>query len=167
MNNNGNLNSPIPAQFANLTSLSVLEISGCYNLQGPLPYLPQIQRLDVRGTNKLHVNLTSMFERQWPKLQTLWMSSKNVTGSIPASISNSPLLVSLSAPSCSIQGPLPTTISSLSKLEYLDLSMNTITGNLPASVSNMKRLQYLSKDTYLIQFANLLLFNNLICLEIA
>ncbi|KAI3888388.1 hypothetical protein MKW92_006704 [Papaver armeniacum] len=136
--------SPIPTQIANLTSLSVLELAGCFGLQGSVPYLPQLERLDIRGNSFLQVNLESMFERQWPKLQALWIFYTNVSGSIPSTISNAPLLVSLLASECLIKGSLPTTLSALSHLEYLDLSTNGITSYLPSSVSNMKRLQHLS-----------------------
>ncbi|XP_026400480.1 receptor-like protein 37 [Papaver somniferum] len=144
MNFNENLNSSIPLQIASLTSLSVLELAGCFNLQGSIPYLPQIKQLDVRGNEYLQVNLSEMFERQWPKLQALLISLTSVNGSIPSSISNAPVLVSLFASDCSIDGSIPTTISALSKLEYLDLSDNDVTGYVPSFGSNMKRLQYLS-----------------------
>ncbi|XP_026441684.1 receptor-like protein 9DC3 [Papaver somniferum] len=127
MNFHRNLDSPIPTQIANLTSLSVLELAGCDNLYDPVPYLPQLQRLDVRQNYNLYLSFTSMFERQWPKLQALWTSSTVVNETIPSSISNAPMLVSLFASGCSIKGSLPATISSLSKLQYLDLSSNSFT----------------------------------------
>ncbi|XP_026431508.1 receptor-like protein EIX2 [Papaver somniferum] len=144
MNYNGNLRTSITNQIANLTSLSVLELSGCYNLQGSIPYLPQLKRLDIRGSNNLYVNLTSMFERQWLKLQVLWMSSTYVNGWIPSSISNAPSLVSFIASRCLIKGSLPTSITNLSRLEYLDLDFNDITGYVPPLGSNMKNLKHLS-----------------------
>ncbi|XP_026417523.1 LRR receptor-like serine/threonine-protein kinase GSO1 [Papaver somniferum] len=144
MSFNNDINSSITAQIANLNSLSVLELAECYNLQGSIPYLPQLKKLDVRGTPNLNVNLSSMFKRKWPKLQTLWISSTSVNGPIPQTISNAPILFSFSASGCSIKGSLTTTISALSNLEYLDLSSNGITGYIPPAVSSMKRLHYLS-----------------------
>ncbi|KAI3888432.1 hypothetical protein MKW92_009554 [Papaver armeniacum] len=151
MNNNNDFHSSIPIQIANLTSLSVLELAGCFSLQGSIPYLPQLQRLDVRASVNLYVNLMSMFERQWPKLQVLWMTSTYVNGSLPSSILNAPVLVSLIAPGCSIKGSLPTSIVNLSKLEYIDLSDNDITGYLPSLGSNMKNLRYLSLSNNKLQ----------------
>ncbi|XP_026400402.1 probable leucine-rich repeat receptor-like protein kinase At5g63930 [Papaver somniferum] len=151
MNNNNDFHSSIPIQIANLTSLSVLELAGCFSLEGSIPYLPQLQRLDVRASVNLLVNLTSMFERQWPKLQVLWMTSTYVNSSVPSSILNAPLLVSLIAPGCSIKGSLPTFIVNLSKLEYLDLSDNDLTGYLPSLGSNMKNLRYLSLSNNKLQ----------------
>ncbi|KAI3888370.1 hypothetical protein MKW92_006686 [Papaver armeniacum] len=144
MNFNDNLDSSIPPQIVNLTSLSVLELAGCFNLQGSIPYLPQIKRLDVRANEYLQVNLSKMFQHQWPRLQELWISSTSVDGPIPSSISNAPVLASVVASDCSINGSLPVTVSALSELEYLDLSDNDITGYIPSLGSNMKRLQYLS-----------------------
>ncbi|XP_026431521.1 LRR receptor-like serine/threonine-protein kinase GSO2 [Papaver somniferum] len=144
MNFNDNLNSSIPTEIINLTALSVLELAGCYNLQGSIPTLPQIKRLDVRGNTYLQVNLSVMFERQFPRLQALWISSVSVNGSIPSSISNAPELLSLVASDCYLKRSLPTTISALSKLEYLDLSENHITGYVPSFGSNTKNLQYLT-----------------------
>ncbi|KAI3902443.1 hypothetical protein MKW92_016783 [Papaver armeniacum] len=142
MNHNKKLNSPFPIQLANLTSLSILMLSSC-NLHGSVPYLPQLKELDISYNFDLHVDLTMMFTHQWPKLQELWISYTDVNKSIPSSISNAPLLVSLSASGCSIQGSLPSSIYSLSQLQHLDLSGNAITGFIHPSISNLKSLSRL------------------------
>ncbi|KAI3830982.1 hypothetical protein MKW92_011670 [Papaver armeniacum] len=136
------LNSPIPAQLANLTSLSILELSAC-GLQGSVPYLPQLQTLDVSGNFDLRFDLPNMFENRWPKLQILDISDNEVTGSFMSSISNAPMLVSLSASMSSIQGYLPPSIYNLSWLQHLDLSDNNITSPIHSSISNLKNLNFL------------------------
>ncbi|OVA19240.1 Leucine-rich repeat [Macleaya cordata] len=137
------LNSSIPIQLANLTSLSVLDLTDC-QFQGSISYLPQLQELYVDRNDNLIVNLTWMFDHQWPKLHTLSVQSTKVFGPIPDSISNASSLVALDASFCSIQGSLPFSISNLSRLEYLDLSFNSnLTGYLPSSISNLKNLRYL------------------------
>ncbi|XP_026398115.1 LRR receptor-like serine/threonine-protein kinase GSO2 [Papaver somniferum] len=136
------LNSSFPSQMANLTSLSIFELSHS-NIRGSVPYLPQLEELDVSDNHDLHVDLPRMFKQQWPKLQKLWISSTVLNRPIPSSISNAPLLVSLSASSCSIQGSLPSSIYNLSQLQYLDLSGNSITGFIHPSFSNLESLYYL------------------------
>lgn len=147
LSRNHDLYSEIPVQMANLTSLSILDLSGC-NLQGSIPYLPQIKELHVRKNYNFLPNLSRMFQHHWPKLRTLSISSTNVSGSIPVSISNAPSLVSFDAVGCSIQGSLPSSISNLSGLQSLDLSRNSITDNIPISICEMVSLQqlYLSRN---------------------
>ncbi|KAI3835774.1 hypothetical protein MKW92_025122 [Papaver armeniacum] len=125
-----------------LTSLSILELDGC-NLQGSIPYLPQLKEFNVRVNRDLRPNVTRMFEQSWPKLQVLQISQTNATGSIPTSISNAPLLISFSADQCSIQGSLPSSISNLKYLNYLDLSSNNIQGPIPYSICEILPLQHL------------------------
>ncbi|KAI3903107.1 hypothetical protein MKW92_005714 [Papaver armeniacum] len=77
-----------------------------------------------------------MFQRQWSKLQRLSISDTNVNGSIPISISNAPLLVTLSAHSSSLQGYIPISISlpscftELKNLTFLEISRNSIGGTI-------------------------------------
>ncbi|KAI3936047.1 hypothetical protein MKW92_033222 [Papaver armeniacum] len=137
------LNSPIPIQVANLTSLSILHLSGC-QLQGTVPYLPQLRELHVSWNFDLHADLTFMLEEhQWPKLEILDISKTFVGKAIPSSISNAPLLISLFASRCSIQESIPSSIYNLSRLQSLDLSENNIIGNIPSSISNLRHLQFL------------------------
>ncbi|XP_026444351.1 receptor-like protein 9DC3 [Papaver somniferum] len=143
MNQNYGLSSSIPLQLANLTSLSVLDLSYC-DLQGSIPYLPKLKELDVSDNYDLDIDeLTRMLELPWPKLQTLVISGTRLTESIPESISNAPNLVSLSASSCSIQGSLPSSIYTLSRLQDLDLADNNITDSIQSSISNLKYLNFL------------------------
>ncbi|KAI3878457.1 hypothetical protein MKW92_027460 [Papaver armeniacum] len=142
MNYNSELTSPFPIQLANLTSLSILELSNC-QLHGSVPYLPQLKELDVGRNEDLHVDLTRLFKHQWPKLQKFWISYALVNKSIPISISNAPLLVSLDASSCLILGTLPSSFYNLSQLQYLDLSWNWITDFNHPLISNLKSLYHI------------------------
>ncbi|KAI3967961.1 hypothetical protein MKW92_044003 [Papaver armeniacum] len=140
------LSFQIPVQLLNLTSLSTLYLSGC-ELQGSVPYLPQLKELDVSETYGLHTDfLTKMFRHQWPKLQRLSISLTNVGGPIPNSISNAPVLASLSAFECSIQGSLPSSIYNLSRLQSLDLGYNNITGHIHSSICDISSLRELWLD---------------------
>ncbi|XP_026438562.1 LRR receptor-like serine/threonine-protein kinase GSO1 [Papaver somniferum] len=142
MNRNFQLSSLFPVQLANLTSISILELSYC-NLRGSVPYLPQLKELDVSGNQDLHVDSSVLFKHQWPRLQKLKISGNEVIGSILHSISNAPLLVWLSATSCSIQGSLPLSLYNLSQLQYLNLYNNSLTGDIHSLISNLKYLYHL------------------------
>ncbi|XP_026404790.1 probable LRR receptor-like serine/threonine-protein kinase At4g36180 isoform X1 [Papaver somniferum] len=137
------LSSPIPIQLANLTSLSVLDLNNC-QLQGSVPYLPQLQYLDVSLNEDFMVDLVHMFNHPWSILQLLSITWTNVVGPIPSSISNASSLVYLLASHCSIRGSLPDSISNLTHLQYLDLSFNYLNGYIPHSISNLRNLQALN-----------------------
>ncbi|XP_026438749.1 receptor-like protein 9DC3 isoform X1 [Papaver somniferum] len=142
MNDNHDiLSSSFPVQLANLTSLSILELSDCY-LHGSVPYLPQLREFVVSYNSHLHIDSTVVFKHPWPKLQKLGISGNEVNGSILQLISNAPLLVSLSASSCSIQGYLPSSFYNLSQLQYLDLSSNSITDDIHSIISKLKHLHF-------------------------
>ncbi|KAI3872068.1 hypothetical protein MKW92_014068 [Papaver armeniacum] len=137
------LRSPIPVQFANLTSLSLLDLNNC-QLHGSMPYLPQLQYLDVSVNKDLMVDLVHMFDYLWPKLQVLSITLTNVVGPFPSSISNASSLVYLLASHCSIRGSLPDSISNHSHLQYLDLSFNYLIGYIPYTISNLRNLRSLN-----------------------
>ncbi|XP_026416005.1 receptor-like protein 34 [Papaver somniferum] len=136
----------VPTQMVNLTSLSILDVSSC-GLHGSVPYLPQLTELDVSFNDGLHPDfLTKMFQRRWPKLQRLSISSAYIGGPIPNSISNAPVLVTLSAYSCAIQGSLPSSIYGLTLLNSIDLRYNNITGYIHSSICDISSLRELSLD---------------------
>ncbi|KAI3850639.1 hypothetical protein MKW92_052842 [Papaver armeniacum] len=148
MNDNYYLNSSIPLQLCNLTSLSILDLSNCELLHGSIPSLPQLEELDVSSNYNLHSNLTRMFQHRWPRLQKLHMSGTNSSGSIPSSISiKAPLLASLSTVGCSIQGSLHSLISNLRHQKFLYLSDNKLHGSIPNSICENFSLQYLGLGT--------------------
>ncbi|KAI3958224.1 hypothetical protein MKW92_030150 [Papaver armeniacum] len=141
LSENYDLKFHIPVQLVNLTSLSILDLSYC-GLQGSVPYLPQLKKLDVSFNLGLSPDLTRMFQHKWPKLQGLSISGTNPIGSIPDSISNAPLLVNLDASACLFEGSLPSSIYNLSQLRSLDLSFNSITGYIHSNI-NLKFLRTL------------------------
>ncbi|XWS25037.1 hypothetical protein CRYUN_Cryun27aG0036500 [Craigia yunnanensis] len=137
------IESQIPNKLANLTSLSVLDLTRS-NLQGYIPYLPQLKELYVGNNSDLMVDLHSMFAVPWPQLESIDISSTQVIGSIPPSIANITSLVDFIAYNCLIQGQIPASMMNLSMLEQLSLDMNNLTGEISPSISNLKSLQYLS-----------------------
>ncbi|KAI3958604.1 hypothetical protein MKW92_050591 [Papaver armeniacum] len=114
MSFNPELNSSFPEHLAKMTSLSSLYLTRC-NLHGSVPYMPQLEELDVGNNTALHVDLVQMFERKWPKLKSLRISTTKF----------------LKASSCSIQGSIPESICKLSSLREIFLQRN----NFPPSCS--------------------------------
>ncbi|KAM3220867.1 putative LRR receptor-like serine/threonine-protein kinase [Capsicum annuum] len=137
------LTYPIPDLLSNLTTLSVLDFSR-NDLNGYIPYLPQLEELSVASNPAITIDLVSMFAVPWSKLTLLDICFTRVGGTIPPSLSNSTSLTSFRADGCSIQGSIPSSITTLKKLSVLMLNENYITGQLPVSMSSLITLQYLS-----------------------
>lgn len=62
MNDNEYINSSIPVQLANLTSLYILELAKC-SLRGLIPYLPKLKELDVSGNIYLNSEVSRLLNR--------------------------------------------------------------------------------------------------------
>ncbi|KAM3345388.1 hypothetical protein P3S68_025097 [Capsicum galapagoense] len=134
--------STIPDMFSNLTTLSVLDISG-NDLDGHIPYLPQLEQLYVSNNPAMTIDLVSMFSVMWSKLKFLDISFTHVGGTLP-SLKNSTSLTLFKADGCLIQGSIPSSVTKLKKLRTLTLNDNNITGQLPVSMSSLISLRYLS-----------------------
>ncbi|PHT48834.1 hypothetical protein CQW23_13042 [Capsicum baccatum] len=137
------LKSSIPDLLSNITTLSVLDFSR-NDLNGHIPYLPQLEELSVASNPAVTIDLVSMFAVPWSKLTLLDICFTRVGGMIPPSLSNSTSLTFFRADGCSIQGSIPSSITKLKKLSVLMLNENDITGQLPVSMSSLTTLQYLS-----------------------
>ncbi|PHU18601.1 hypothetical protein BC332_14296 [Capsicum chinense] len=137
------LKSSIPDLLSNITTLSVLDFSR-NDLNGHIPYLPQLEELSVASNPAVTIDLVSMFAVPWSKLTLLDICFTRVGGTIPPSLSNSTSLTFFRAHGCSIQGSIPSSITKLEKLSVLMLNENDITGQIPASMSSLTTLQYLS-----------------------
>ncbi|KAM3268450.1 hypothetical protein P3S67_031391 [Capsicum chacoense] len=137
------LTATIPDMFSNLTALSVLDISG-NDLDGHIPYLPQLEQLYVSNNPAMTIDLVSMFSASWSMLKFLDKSFTHVGGTLPPSLSNSTSVTFFQADGCSIQGSIPSSVTKLKKLRTLTLNDNNITGQLPVSMSSLISLRYLS-----------------------
>lgn len=137
------LASAIPKELANLTALSVLDLSSA-NLHGSIPFLPQLQELYVGNNLDIAINLSSMFAVPWTHLERLDIQSTQVIGSIPASFTNTTSLVQFTARNCGIQGSVLSSMANLSELEILQLDFNYITGHLSQLFQNLNSLQLVS-----------------------
>ncbi|XP_026438582.1 receptor-like protein 14 [Papaver somniferum] len=126
MNHNFGIPYPFPVELANLTSLSILGLSGC-NLHGSVPYLD----------GSLHSSFYDLSE-----LQYLYLSDNSVTGFIHPSISNLKFLYHLDLSFNNFEGSIPKSICENLPLEILLLDYNNITGTIPSCLSKLQNLKH-------------------------
>ena len=78
------------------------------------------------------------------RVATLGLGGNQLTGPIPAQLSQLSQLQYLSLYSNQLTGEIPVELSQLSQLQYLSLSTNQLTGEIPVELSQLSQLQYLS-----------------------
>ncbi|KOM55404.1 hypothetical protein LR48_Vigan10g129600 [Vigna angularis] len=76
-------------------------------------------------------------------LQSIDLSSNNLTGEMPKEITYMLGLVSLNLSRNNLNGEIPSEIGNLSLLDSLDLSRNNFSGKIPSTLSNIDRLAML------------------------
>ncbi|KAF3649930.1 putative CASP-like protein PIMP1-like [Capsicum annuum] len=133
------LTSTILDMLSNITTLSALDFSG-NNLDGHIPYLPQLEHLYVSSNLAMTINLVSMFSASWAKLKFLDISFTHV----PVSMSSLISLQYLSLIQNGLRGYIPTSICQILSLEYLNIEWNDLTGRLPLCILQLPKLSYLS-----------------------
>ncbi|MBA0717177.1 hypothetical protein Golax_005014 [Gossypium laxum] len=137
----------IPAEFANLKNLQVLDLSDNLNLEGQIPgllgNLSKLQFLDL-SANNFHGDIYGLFSgfssNRNSKLESLDLSSNSLTGELPESLGLLKHLRHLDLSSNSFWGSIPSSIGSLSALRVLDLSYNTMNGTIPESLGQLSGL---------------------------
>ncbi|KAL0457071.1 UNVERIFIED_CONTAM: Polygalacturonase inhibitor [Sesamum latifolium] len=81
-----------------------------------------------------------------PYLELLMFHKLNLTGSIPPSITKLTHLKFLDVSWNHLSGPVPPFLSQLKNLTFLDLSFNNFTGSIPSSLSEFQNLGALHLD---------------------
>jgi len=84
------------------------------------------------GVNCFHGHVTDLF-----------LSTNNLTGSIPTELGNLTNLTQLYLYNNQLTGPIPFELGSLANLAWLDLSGNQLNGPIPAELGNLTNLIYL------------------------
>ena len=77
-------------------------------------------------------------------ITSLYLSYKNLIGTIPSTIDQLSFLQGLYLYSNQLIGTIPTTIGQLSFLQWLDLSYNQLTGTIPSTIGNLSSVQFLN-----------------------
>ncbi|XP_028944239.1 probable LRR receptor-like serine/threonine-protein kinase At3g47570 [Malus domestica] len=80
------------------------------------------------------------------KLESFWVHSNRIYGSIPSGIGNLVSLESLLWGNNSFTGNIPSDMGKLSNLGILHFSNNKLSGNIPSSLRNLTKLIYLGLD---------------------
>ncbi|KAL8087885.1 hypothetical protein AgCh_037864 [Apium graveolens] len=112
-----NLTGELPAEFANLTHLIMIDLSHNY-INGSIP----------RAFGQLH-------------LTNLYLLGNRISGLIPPEIANINSLEELVLENNQLEGPLPEKLGNLSFLKRLLLSANNFSGRIPETYGNLKNLQ--------------------------
>ncbi|XP_041003678.1 receptor-like protein kinase HSL1 isoform X1 [Juglans microcarpa x Juglans regia] len=108
------LQSPLPSELGNLTSLELIWLRAC-DLVGKIP--ASIGRLT--------------------RLTNLDLSKNRLTGSIPSSITGLKSIVQIELYENSLSGELPSGMSNLTNLLRIDVSVNNIMGTIPEDLCGL------------------------------
>jgi len=131
----GNYFGPtVPAEFAGLSSLTILDLQGNKNLSGTIPsFLFSMTQLHA-----LYLNDNS-FSGNVPadlgnlnRLQILRLQGNQLTGPLPSELGKLTILGDLNLANNELNGTIPTEHSPLAELFHFQIEDNFITGNLDA-----------------------------------
>ncbi|XP_068314738.1 receptor-like protein EIX2 [Pyrus communis] len=144
----------IPLSLCSLLALHVLDFSK-NNLSGALPHcLTNITALSSMSPDVEDNIIVGFVQLTWKGIQiefgenlkllrSIDISSNNLSGDIPESVTSLPKLISLNLSRNSFTGVLPNNFGQLEMLESLDLSRNQISGSIPLSFSSLHYLSVL------------------------
>ncbi len=127
----------------------------------PTPYVPDAERnalIDLynstNGSGWYHKDnwlSTTVSECSWYGITCtgnhvtgINLSSNNLVGTIPSSISTLTYLQSLNLRANTLTGNIPTSLGGLTSLQSLDLAINKLTGTIPPELGNLTNLQVLT-----------------------
>ncbi|XP_022949162.1 probable LRR receptor-like serine/threonine-protein kinase At1g06840 isoform X1 [Cucurbita moschata] len=119
LDNNNFSGSTIPDSYGDMITLLKLSLRNC-SLQGPIPNLSRIKNL---GYLDLSNNQLSGFiprDKFSENITTIILSDNRLTGTIPSSLSDLPLLQKLSIANNSLNGSVPSSIWQNRTLKVLD-----------------------------------------------
>ncbi|KAK4588525.1 hypothetical protein RGQ29_019505 [Quercus rubra] len=148
----------IPQQICQLSSLRVLDLAN-NSLSGSIPKcLKNISAMASPNSNVIsfmylntyaeNVKLVPKgnemeYEENLKLVRLIDLSSNNLSGSIPAEISDLSELRFLNLSRNHLMGKIPEKIGSMKELESVDLSRNHLSGKIPPSMSNLTFLSLL------------------------
>ncbi|XP_045832457.1 receptor-like protein 9DC3 isoform X1 [Trifolium pratense] len=136
---------PIPLSFSNLTyltSLSLIENILKGSIPSSLLTHPSLTILSLRDNLLISGQIPNVF-LQSNRFQELDLSSNQIVGVLPTSLSNLQYLIKLDLSSNSLSGQIPNVFDGLTKLQELDLYYNRLEGQIPPSLFSLSQLDYL------------------------
>ncbi|KAK8989627.1 hypothetical protein V6N11_064045 [Hibiscus sabdariffa] len=154
---------PIPSSFANLNSLSSLQIGDIYNGSSSLDFVRNLTKLtDLFLRNVLLTGSLPSYITELKSLRKLDLSFNNLTGTIPSNMFTMGSLQHLFLGNNSLTGAIPSLQTTT--LQTIDLSYNLLSGDVPSSVDTNKQLNLVGNN-FTPNSSNIGLFPGLECLQ--
>ncbi|KAM0013479.1 putative non-specific serine/threonine protein kinase [Helianthus debilis subsp. tardiflorus] len=147
---NCNFNGPVPAGLMNMNSLTVLDLSN--NQLTGIQEMHNSSTQSVCNLREINLDwnkfdgkslldaLTSLFECESSKLESLRFASSGLSGNLPLQLGKLKNLVHIDLNGNSISGSIPDSIGNLSSLQTLELGSNLISGPIPDSIGRLSSL---------------------------
>ncbi|CAI5479847.1 unnamed protein product [Closterium sp. Yama58-4] len=138
----GNLFSDIPVTFpASSATVDTLDLSSnrITSLPTEISLMSDLRQLNL-ANNQLSIALGDVTWSGLPSLEGLYLGFNEITGSIPAEVSDISNLKTLQLQNNSLSDVVPDEIGSLVNLTALDLSNNGFTGNIPTTLNSLSFL---------------------------
>ncbi|OMO88211.1 hypothetical protein COLO4_20366 [Corchorus olitorius] len=157
------LTGSIPEEICKFPSLHIIDLAQ-NNLSGVIPQcLGNLKAFTPLGHSFVQIVLLSVYDISFEEhveivskgrkneyrkiiylVNAIDLSSNNLVGEIPDSITKLSELVILNLSSNHLTGQIPDKIGNLQRLETLDLSHNNLSGPIPPTMSSMTLLNYLN-----------------------
>lgn len=136
-----NILSTIPPSISLLSSLTLLDLSGCL-LTGSIPRelsnLTLLEHLFL-DVNELSGSVMSDLGRL-TSLETLYLDFNDFTSSLPSELGLMTSLKKLHIQGSKLSGRIPSSLGKLTTLENLNLYSSQLTGPIPAELGHMEQL---------------------------
>ncbi|XP_022721697.1 LOW QUALITY PROTEIN: probable LRR receptor-like serine/threonine-protein kinase At1g56140 [Durio zibethinus] len=154
---------PIPSSIANLTSLTILRITGIYNGSSSLDFVRNLKNLtELVLRNVLLTGSIPSDIAELQSLQKLDLSFNNLTGQIPSELFNMNSLKYLFLGNNSLSGTLSSQKSEI--LQNIDVSYNNLSGNLPSWIDSGLQLNVVANN-FTLNSSDIRLLPGLQCLQ--
>ncbi|KAK8618652.1 hypothetical protein V6N13_132637 [Hibiscus sabdariffa] len=154
---------PIPANIGNLTSLTMLRITGIFNGSTSLDFVTNLKNIsDLVLRNVLLTGSIPSDISEFQSLQKLDLSFNSLTGQIPSELFNMNSLTYLFLGNNSLSGTLPRRKSE--NIETVDVSYNHLSGNLPSWIDSSLQLNLVANN-FTLDSSDIRLLPGLQCLQ--
>nr|KJB45925.1 hypothetical protein B456_007G338400 [Gossypium raimondii] len=142
------LQGTISSAIGNLSSVTHLDLSLNYMLEGRLPtsleYLCKLKEMDL-SFNKIEGGISEILQSLsrccLDSLESLDMTNNQLSGHLTDQLGQFKNLSYLSLAQNKISGPIPSSIGDLSSLKFFDISENQLNGRIPLSIGELSSLK--------------------------
>ncbi|XVF25333.1 hypothetical protein REPUB_Repub13aG0204400 [Reevesia pubescens] len=154
---------PIPSNIGNLTTLTILRITGIFNGSSSPDFVRNLKNLtELVLRNVLLTGSIPSDIAEFQSLHKLDFSFNNLTGQIPSALFNMNSLTFLSLGNNSLSGTLPSQKSEI--LRTIDVSYNLLSGNLPSWIDSSLQLNVVANN-FTLNSSDLRILPGLQCLQ--